>query len=95
MGRGLPMLVRSPVKGQAKWFLRRLPVDQRSHPLKGSPNMGRPELDSWVSRLGCFGMGVSALSWTNIRIMWGLFIKRLVHMGTRYPVHGSQRSLLF
>ncbi|MPC29413.1 hypothetical protein E2C01_022642 [Portunus trituberculatus] len=40
-GRGLPMLVRSPVTGQTKWFLRRLPVDQRSHPLEGSPSRGR------------------------------------------------------
>ncbi|MPC13311.1 hypothetical protein E2C01_006042 [Portunus trituberculatus] len=29
-GRGLPILVRSPVRGQTKWFLRRLPVDSRA-----------------------------------------------------------------
>ncbi|MPC57028.1 hypothetical protein E2C01_050995 [Portunus trituberculatus] len=67
------MLVRSPVRGQTKRFLRRLPVDQRSHPLEGSPHRGHPVFDGRVSRLGCFGRGVSALSWTNIRIMWGLF----------------------
>ncbi|MPC76737.1 hypothetical protein E2C01_071165 [Portunus trituberculatus] len=87
------MLGRLPVRGQIKWFLRRLPVDQQSHPLEGSPNRGRPVLDGRVFRLECFGRGVSALSWTNIRIMWGLFLKRLVRMGTKYPIHGSQRSL--
>ncbi|MPC64592.1 hypothetical protein E2C01_058710 [Portunus trituberculatus] len=67
--RGLPMLVRSPVRSQTKWFQRSLPVDQRSHPLERSPHRGHPVLDGWVSRLGCFGRGVSALSWTNIHIM--------------------------
>ncbi|MPC57727.1 hypothetical protein E2C01_051713 [Portunus trituberculatus] len=42
----------SPVRGQTKWFLRKLPVDQRKHPLKVSPNRGRPVLDGWVSRQG-------------------------------------------
>ncbi|MPC30758.1 hypothetical protein E2C01_024027 [Portunus trituberculatus] len=49
--RGLPMLVRSPVRGQTKWFLRRLPVDQRSHPLERSLNRGRLVLDGWLSSL--------------------------------------------
>ncbi|MPC64713.1 hypothetical protein E2C01_058833 [Portunus trituberculatus] len=87
------MLVRSPVRGQTKWFLRRLPVDQWSHLLEGLPHRGHPVLDGWVSRLGCFGRGVSALSWANIHIMWDLLLKRLVHKGMRYPVHGSQCSL--
>ncbi|MPC69513.1 hypothetical protein E2C01_063739 [Portunus trituberculatus] len=67
------MPVRSPVRGQIKWFLRRLPVDQRSHPLKGSPHRGHPVLDGWVSRLGCFGR-MSQLCCGQTRIMWGLFL---------------------
>ncbi|MPC76066.1 hypothetical protein E2C01_070467 [Portunus trituberculatus] len=60
------MLVRSPVRDHTNWFLRRLPLDQRTHPLEGSPNRGLPVLYGWVSRLGCFEREVSALPLTNI-----------------------------
>ena len=79
------MLVRSPVRGQTKWFLRRLPVDQRSHPLEGSPKRGRPVLDGWVSRLGCFGRGVLALSWTNFLHHVGPFFKTIGPHGDEVP----------
>ncbi|MPC83436.1 hypothetical protein E2C01_078147 [Portunus trituberculatus] len=81
------MLVRSPVRGQTKWFLRRLPVDQQSYPLEGSPNSGRPVLDGWVSRLGCFWRvgGVLALSWTNFLHHVGPFFKTIGPHGDEVP----------
>ncbi|MPD00364.1 hypothetical protein E2C01_095830 [Portunus trituberculatus] len=87
------MLVRPPVRGQTKWFLRRLSVDQRSHLLEGLPNRGRPVLDGWVSRLGCLWRGSQFCRGQTFASCGAFFFKRLVRIGTRYPVHWSQRSL--
>ena len=88
------MLVRLPVRGQTKWFLRRLPV-QVNGAARQRDRLCWAVLCWLVGCLGreMLGKGVLAPPWPNIRIHEGCSLKRAALWGTRYPGRDGKRSV--